>query len=270
MRVGVKATTPEQGRQITAAIEIKGSAGVQRIALELQPDWHPVEQTIDWPTIGTVKEVVVLVNGISDREPATGHAPDRCPVRATLSSPPAQHVVGGAIRRRRPGRPGPLVPGGTARGDFGPAIAAASRRRRPRNDGSRFPRRRGRPLRLLLADLIQGVGVVLIALLVVETYVLGARGRLETGWTALGLAIAGAAVAEWWKFGLTGKHLTGLEVFQDVLASGLLATSASSLAILQAPASWSDLFLLSQPVAAAGMLIYHTVNAYRLATRAGT
>ena len=68
---------------------------------------------------------------------------------------------------------------------------------------------------------------MLIALLVVETYVLGGRGPLETGWTALGLAIAGAAVAEWWKFGLTGKHLTAVEVFQDVLASGLLATSAS-------------------------------------------
>ena len=66
--------------------------------------------------------------------------------------------------------------------------------------------------------------------------------------------------------GLTGKHLTAPEVFQDVLASGLLATSASSLAILQAPASWSDLFLLSQPVAAAGVLLYHAANAYRLAT----
>ena len=115
-------------------------------------------------------------------------------------------------------------------------------------------------------DLIQGVGVVLIALLVVETYLLGGRGQLEVGWTALGLAIAGAAVAEWWKVGLTGKHLTAPEIFQDVLTSGLLATSASSLAILQVPASWSDLFLLSQPVVAAGMLLYHTVNAYRLAT----
>ena len=51
-----------------------------------------------------------------------------------------------------------------------------------------------------------------------------------------------------------------------MLATGLLAASASSLAILQPPASWSDLFLLSQPVAAAGELLYHTVNAYRLAS----
>ncbi|MGD0044559.1 MAG: hypothetical protein ABSE84_29840, partial [Isosphaeraceae bacterium] len=82
----------------------------------------------------------------------------------------------------------------------------------------------------------------------------------------LGLAVAGAAVAEWWKNGLTGKHLTSLEAFQDVLASGLLATSASSLAILQVPTSWSELFLLSQTVAAVTLLVYHAANAYRLAS----
>ena len=72
LRVSIKSTPPDQRRQITAAIEIKGSAGLQRIPLELQSDWHPVEQTIDWPTIGVVKEVVVLVNGIIDHESATG------------------------------------------------------------------------------------------------------------------------------------------------------------------------------------------------------
>ena len=72
LRVSIKSTSPDQRRQITAAIEIKGSAGLQRIPLELQSDWHPVEQTIDWPTIGVVREVVVLVNGIIDQESATG------------------------------------------------------------------------------------------------------------------------------------------------------------------------------------------------------
>ena len=115
-------------------------------------------------------------------------------------------------------------------------------------------------------EILSAAGVVLIALLVIEVFILGSRGRLETGWTALGLAFAGAAVAELWKIGLTGKHLTSLEAFQDVLATGLLATSASSLAILQAPASWSELVLLSQTVAAATMLVYHAANAYRVAS----
>ena len=256
--------TPEQGRQVTAAIEIKGSAGLQRIALELQPDWHPSEQTIDWPAIGTVKEVVVLVNGISDREPATGTL--LIDARFEQLSPLRRLSMSLAARF------GGVILAGLALSFLAGLLGASGRRsRRVAETGAEerrepFPAPPQSAVRLLLADLIQGVGVVLIALLVVETYVLGGRGRLETGWTALGLAIAGAAVAEWWKFGLTGKHLTGVEVFQDVLASGLLATSSSPLAILQAPASWSDLLLLSQPVAAACMLLYHTVNAYRLAT----
>ena len=52
VRVGVKSATPDQGRQVAAAIEIKGSAGVQRIALELQPDWHPSSR----PSIGRPSE----------------------------------------------------------------------------------------------------------------------------------------------------------------------------------------------------------------------
>lgn len=118
--------------------------------------------------------------------------------------------------------------------------------------------------RQLLEDLVRGGGVVLMAWLVIETFVVGSRSGLEAGWTTLGLALAGAALAELWKFGVTGKHLTVLEAFQDTLVSGLLATSASSLAILQAPVSWSQLLLLSQTVAAATLLIYHATNAYRL------
>ena len=96
VRVGVKRATPEQGRQVTAAIEIKGSAGIQRIALELQPDWHPVRAD---------HRLAGHRNGEGSRRPGQRHqrsrarhrhAPDRCPVRATLSSPPAQHVIGGA------------------------------------------------------------------------------------------------------------------------------------------------------------------------------
>ena len=72
VRVGVRSTAPDQRRQITVAIEIKGSAGLQRITLEVQPDWQPIEHHVDWPSIGAMREVVVLVNSINDHEPATG------------------------------------------------------------------------------------------------------------------------------------------------------------------------------------------------------
>ena len=81
-RLAVKAEKPDQARQMTAAIEIKGTAGVQRIPLEIHSDWVPVEQTIDWPVIGTVKEVVLLVNSIERSRTRDRRDPDRCPVRA--------------------------------------------------------------------------------------------------------------------------------------------------------------------------------------------
>ena len=263
MRAGVKTTAPDQRRQIQAAIEIKGSIGLQRIDLGIQPDWRPIDQLIHWQSIGAIKEVVVLVNSNNVHQPVTGTI--LIDVRFQQLSDLRRLSLSQMVRFTscRSRRYGSCVPCATTTWClFGSAIAVQLAEWNSEDQREQFPTGRRSTLRLLLRDLIQGMGVAMIALLVIETYLLGARGRLETGWTALGLAIAGAAVAEWWKVGLTGKHLTGLEVFQNVLASGLIATSASSLAILQAPASWSDLLLLSQPVAAAGMLIYHTVNAY--------
>src|SRR5262249_4243896 len=75
----------------------------------------------------------------------------------------------------------------------------------------------------LKRDFVLGAGSVFTAGLVVGIYLLGASGALEAGWTALGVAVAGAVLAEWWKFGLTGKHLTAGEVFRDMFVSGLLA-----------------------------------------------
>ncbi len=91
-------------------------------------------------------------------------------------------------------------------------------------------------------------------------------GPLDVGWAPVWLALAGAAIGEWWTFGLTGRHVTPGQALRDAVASGLLAASVGPLAILQAPATWSDLLRLSQPVAAAVACLYHGANAIRLAT----
>jgi len=265
VRLGVKATQADRSRLIIAAIEIKGTAGLQRIPLGIRSDWIPVEQTIDWPLIGTVKEVVLLVNSVSDRAPATGTILidarfERLPVLRKLSLSPGVRFAGVVLASLMVAMLMALLRstgGWRSGGDV--AFRSETLVERP------VPARAA-GLQQLLGDVVRSTGVVLIALLVIETVILGSRGLLETGWTALGLAVAGAAVAEWWKIGLTGKHLTSTEAFQDVLTTGLLATSASSLAILQVPRSWSELFLLSQTVAAATLLVYHATNAYRLAS----
>ena len=105
-------------------------------------------------------------------------------------------------------------------------------------------------LRGLREDLIRGSGVVFMVLLALAIFQLGEQRPLEAGWTALGIAVAGVVLAGWWKFGLTGRSPTAREVFQDALVTGLLAVSASPMAILQPPGSWCELLLLSQTVAA--------------------
>ncbi|HKB01846.1 MAG TPA: hypothetical protein VKD90_06480, partial [Gemmataceae bacterium] len=109
-------------------------------------------------------------------------------------------------------------------------------------------------------DFVHGAGAVLIAGLGIAVYQLGGLGRLEAGWSALGLGAVGALIAEWLKWGLTGRHLTPGEVFRNLLATGLPAASASPLALLQPPATWSETLQLSQTAAAATVLTYHVAN----------
>ena len=122
------------------------------------------------------------------------------------------------------------------------------------------------PFAGLHRDFVIGAGIILIASLAISIYGLSTKGILEVGWSALLAAVAGAVIAEWLKFGLTGKHQDPLQVFQNMAATGLLAASASSVAILQAPAAWSELLMLSGTAAASAVLLYHLINAGMLAS----
>jgi cyclic beta-1,2-glucan synthetase len=263
--LGAKAAGRDEHDRIVLAVEIKGSAGIQRIPLSIHSDWDLAEEIVNWAAIGTLKEVVVSVNPATAGKPATGSIAidvqfKRLPLLRKLALSRWARFGGlfllslfgwvlisllrlAAIRWPR-----------QVRVDESEAL-----RRQLLRDGPTWPRR-------LLRDLFMGAGTVFIAMLGLAIDLLGTYGELEVGWTPLGVAIAGAAVAEWWKYGLTGRHLSAGEVFQDMLASGLLAASASTLAILQPPATWVDVVLLSRPVAVAAALIYHAANAYRIAS----
>ena len=89
---------------------------------------------------------------------------------------------------------------------------------------------------------------------------------MEAGYVYLAIALLGGLIAELWKLGQTGRHLTPGEVFRDVFATGVLAASASGLSVWQAPAAWSELLTLSATGAVVFCLIYHTANAYLLGT----
>ncbi len=237
---------------------------MQRIPLPIHPDWAPVEEIVNWPAIGTLSEVVVSVSPTAQSGTAKGSIAidirfKRLSILRKLGMSPWARFGGvflaslvgwllASLLRSAafpwPGREA------TSESEALPGLSVPAETTWPR---------------WLLRDLVKGAGAVFIVVLAMAIDLTGEKGPLEAGWTALGIAIAGAAIAEWWKYGLSRRHLTAAEVFQDMLATGLLAASASPLAILQAPAAWSELFLLSQTVAAVGAIVYHAANAHRLA-----
>jgi cyclic beta-1,2-glucan synthetase len=253
VHLGIAGTDPDQPQQVSVAMEIKGSAGgLQRIPIPLHQGWTFTEQAVDWPAIGTLTEVVVLVNHTGDVATATGTVDldirfERLPWLRKLSTYPAARIAAVFLASI-----------------LAAALTALLRRLGTRDDRGRRPAAIASRSPGLARDFVRGAGTVFIAVLAIAMFQIGARGPLELGWTAVGMALAGGAIAEWWKFGLTGKHLSAAEVFRDLFATGLLAASASPLAILQTPGHWSDLLLLSQTVAAAAALVYHVVNASRL------
>ncbi len=265
VRLAARLPDPAQLGSIAVALEVKGTAGVQRIALHLQDGWSFHETRVDWPAIGKVNEVVVLVNQVGDRTTAPGtFASVDVDVRFGRLSWPRWLSTTSAGR----------IAGVVVLGLLGALCTSLMRRlsRTREQDGttrgaSETSNRVPAPSWSSMArDFVQGAGVVFIAILAIGVYALGDRSPLEAGWTALGVAAAGAAVGQWWKRGLTRTNLTAAEVFQDLFATGLLAAASSPLVILQPPSAWPEVLLLSQTVAAAATIVYHAANAARLAT----
>jgi cyclic beta-1,2-glucan synthetase len=265
VQLAAKAANRGEHDQIVLAVEIKGSVGIQRIPIRIDSDWTSGEEMINWPAIGILNEVVISANPTTQRGAATGSVAidirfRRIGFLRRLGMSPAGRLAGvlltsvvlwlcasvvGMVGSRWPGR------FGSRQTEARPSPLAAVK---PTTS---------RPLH---RDFVQGAGTVMIGLLVLATALQGGKGPLEEGWTVLAIAVAGAGVAEWWKYGLTRRHLSPAEVFQNTLATGVCAASASSLQILQAPAVWSDMLLLNRTVAAVSMLVYHAVSASRLAS----
>jgi len=244
VRPSARSADPGRLREVAVSLEIKGTAGVQRIPLELHHDWAPAEQDLDWKAIGTLSEVVVSVSRVGEGQPASGTIDldvrfERLPLSRRLAS----------YRAARLG--GVLLVG---------LVAALLASLAPRSTAG------PRPPDGLLRDAFQGAGAVAIVGLAMGIYALSSMGPMEGGWLPLGFAVAGVAVGEWTKYGLTGRHLTPVEALRDGLATGLLAASSSPLAILQAPREWSDLLALSGVVAAVAVALYHAANAVKLAS----
>ena len=154
VRPSARAADPGRLRQVAVTLEIKGSAGVQRIPLELHHDWAPAQQDVDWKAIGTLSEVVVSVSRVGEGEPASGTIDldvrfERLPLSQRLATYRAAKL-GGVL----------LV------GLVAALLAALAPR------ATAGPRPRGG----LLRDAVQGAGAVAIAGLAIGIYALELEG----------------------------------------------------------------------------------------------
>jgi cyclic beta-1,2-glucan synthetase len=262
VELSARVRPPEQAGAISAALELKGAKGTQRVPLAWDGATASAETQLDWTLLGPVNEVVLSLNRVGDGESARG----------TLQ-------IDARFTRLDPLRRLSLEPWARWGGVLAASAAAAlivallhllagraSSHLAEEQEVSIPPPETPWPW-LLARDAVQGVGVVLIAVLVVVVYQLGSLGPLEIGWSPIIAAGAGVLVAEWWKRGLTGRHLTTTEAFLDALATGLPAASSSALGLLQAPSSPREFLLLSQAAAAASVLVYHASNGFSLSTR---
>jgi cyclic beta-1,2-glucan synthetase len=261
VRASATAVNPEQFHQVALAVEIKGTTGIQRLPLRTGPEGCLFDAPVHWQSVGTISEVVFVASQTGS-QPASGTIVfdigfHRLSWSGRLSLWPSARIGGILLLSCFVAFAAALVGGVSSW--WRPALS---------NVATSLARKEASAkawLSGLKRDVVCGTSVVLIAGLAAGIYVLGELGLPGVGWFALAAAVAGGALAEWAKYGLTGKHLSPRETFQDMFATGLLAASASPLTVLQAPGAWSDLLLLSQTAAAVALVLYHAVNLYRLA-----
>lgn len=248
LTIHAKASAPDQLAQLSVAVEIKGSGATQRVGLALSPAWNQVEQAVEWSQIGSIGEVVVLVA----RSGGAGTLAGTLDVALRFEPLPLGRALSTHVEARLAG----VFALGAMAGLL--LFVAGGCCGWWQSTTTRAPRG-------LAGDFFAGGGAVFTSGVALAIFWLGERTGLEIGWTALGMAIAGGALGEWIKFGLTGRHVTPMELVRDMVVTGALAASSSSMALLQNPATWSEVLLLSRTTAAAAALVYHAASAYRLA-----
>lgn len=67
-RVGARAEDPAKANDVSLALEIKGSKGVQKVPVPVRGSWSSVQARIDWTLVGDFKEAVFVLSPVgSDR-----------------------------------------------------------------------------------------------------------------------------------------------------------------------------------------------------------
>ena len=285
VRLGVNVPKPDQLNQVSVKVEIKGKKAVQSIPLHLKPGWNSFRELINWNVIGDLREVVFVVTPMGVNPTAAkplwfnpmeaNPKEDGEPVAGTLYFDLdfgkitflQKHMIFvkvalvfvtsfllalmAALLGRLFGR------------------THAGRERKPTSiERAGLASSPASTLSWVTLDFFYGIMAVLMTGVALRIYSLGMMGTLDVGFSFsfLGVGLAGALIAELLKSRLTGKHLTPVEVFQNILLAGLLAASSSRKELLQASATWGQVLTVNHLTAALAFLMYHVFNACSLAS----
>jgi cyclic beta-1,2-glucan synthetase len=260
VRVGLKPQKDEQIDQISVKLEIKGSKDMQSVPLRLKKGWNYIKEAVNWNTIGELREVVFVVSPMA--------------VNPTAGDPMwwFTNTESGTV--------------GTSKKTDGilyldldfykltflqkyftfikyalvfilalilGLVAVILSELFKKKHGAAI--KKGR-------DLLYSIAVVSIIGISMAAFSIGSIRLLDAGisFEFLVIGLLGALITEIIKRSLTGRHLTPLEVFQDIVLTGILAAASSRQAVLQPPSSWVHILMFSNLIAAITLFIYHVSN----------
>ncbi len=248
VKIGVKVPNPELLAQVSVKVEIKGKKSWQTVPLHLQAGWNYYREPINWDGIGDLSEVVFVVSPIITSGKVEGILYfDLEFFKLTFLQKYCTFIKIGWV---------------LAAGLFFALIAAVLSRMPGRRKTRDQSGARGNAGIGLKRDFLYGIAVVLMGALALRIYAMGSVNPLDVGINSsfIIVGLLGAVLAELLKAGIAGKHLSPLEVLQNILLMGLLAASAGNPDILHNPSSWAEVLTLNNVLAALAFLTYQVCN----------
>ena len=274
VRAGVRSKDDDQVDRISVKLEIKGSKDMQSIPLRLKKGWNYVHETINWNTIGELKEIVFVVSPMTIN-PTTGDPMWWFSTQEAGTSAGSKKTDGivyldldfyklSFVQKYFTFiKYGLIFIIGAILGLIAVIFNELFAKRHAHAKISRTVPPAGFKLAALKRDFLYGIAAVSIIGISMAAFSIGSARFLDNGigFEFLTIGLSGALIAEIIKKGLTGKHLKPLELFQNVIFTGFLAAASSRQAVLQAPSSWSHVLMFSNLIAAVTLFIYHVSNA---------
>lgn len=266
VKVGLKVQDNAQLDMISVKLEIKGSKDMQAVPLRIKKGWNYIREKINWNTIGDLKEVVFVVSPMTTTPAAGDPMWWFSNIEADTSG--GAKKIDGMLFIDLDFYKLTFLQKYFTFIKYGLVIAIALilgllalilSQLFGKKHGAGFKK---------IRDLVYGVAVVSILAISMAVFSIGSVRFLDAGisFEFLVIGLFGAVIAGAIKRGLTGKHLTPVEFFQDLILTGFLAAASSRQALLQAPSSWSDVLLFSNLIAAITLFIYHVANLCSIAS----